>query len=209
MSTISLEEAKKRKGFYPRGASKLMTVVMLLAVINIALVVSAGYMLATKDESVDYYAVTCDSDPIKLNSLSTAMVSAKQLLQWANVAAVAAYNYNFVNWRQRMDELRPYFSAQGWESFYPSFSEQQVGPMVAKKTMVSAVAIDVPVIEQRGVLQGRYTWRVAVPLLVSYQTASVKTQEKILVRMVISRVPVVQTPRGIAVMQFHTARFSG
>ncbi len=209
MSNDSLMEAKKRKGFYPRGAGKLMTVVMMLAVINIVLIARAGYLLVTKDESVEYYAVTCDSDPIKLNSLSAAIVSSNQLLQWANVAAIAAYNYNFVNWRQRMDELRPYFSKQGWEGFYPEFRSSQVDPMVEKKTVVSAVAIDVPVIERRGVMQGRYTWRVAVPLLVSYQTASVKTQEKVLIRLVISRVPVVQTPRGIAIMQFNTSRFNG
>ena len=94
-------------------------------------------------------------------------------------------------------------------SLLPLFAQAQISLSLPDTTVKSGEIIDVPVIEQRGVLQGRYTWRVAVPLLVSYQTASVKTQEKILVRMVISRVPVVQTPRGIAVMQFHTARFSG
>ncbi len=206
MSNVSLDRSRKRKGYYTKGSRKFVLVVIILALVNLGLLASAGVLLMTKDDSVDYYAVTCDSDPIKLNSLSTAIVSAKQLLRWANVAAISAYNYNFVNWRQRMGELRPYFSAAGWQGFYPSFKKSQVDAMVEKKAMVSAVAMDVPVVEQRGVLQGRYTWRIALPLLVTYQTASATIKENILVRMVVSRVPVVQTPRGIAIIQFHTTK---
>jgi intracellular multiplication protein IcmL len=204
VSNASLDESRGRKGFYANGSRKLIMTIIFLACVNVGLIVSACALMLTKDDTADYYAVTCSSDPIKLNALSDAMVSAKQLLRWANVAAVSAYNYNFVNWRQRMGELRPYFSKAGWDGFYPSFKTSQLDPNVAKKIMVSAVATDVPVIELRGVFDGRYRWRVAVPLLITYQTASKKLKENILVRMVVSRVPVIQTPRGIAIVQFNT-----
>lgn len=206
MAKHSLHTARQRKGFHVRGSRGLLIAVLVLILVNIGLITSAGFLLWTKDDTADYFAVTCDSDPIKLHSLSTAIVSADQLLRWANVAAISAYNYNFVNWRQRMGELRPYFSAEGWNNFYPSFKAGQIDAMVEKKAMVNAVAIDVPVIEQRGVLNGRYTWRVAVPLLLTYTTASETLKEKVIVRMLVSRVPVVQTARGIAIIQFHSVR---
>jgi intracellular multiplication protein IcmL len=209
MGNASLQNSRERKGYYVRGSRKLVAVIFVLALINLGLFMSAGYLVVSQDESTDYYAITCDSDPVRLDPLSSAVVTADQLLRWANVAAISAYNYNFVNWRQRMGELRPYFSKSGWDGFYSSFKSSQVDPMVAKKTMVSAVALGVPVIEQRGVLNGRYTWRVAIPLLVTYQSSSDKSQERLLVRMLIGRVPAVLTPRGIAISQFHTSGLGG
>ena len=208
MSNLSLDQSRARKGYHAQGSRKLIVAIMLLVVLNVALVVSALILIYTKSDKADYYAVTCTSDPVKLHPLSTAMVSSEQLLRWAKVAAVSAYNYNFVNWQQRTNELRPYFSSAGWNAFFPEFKKSQIMPMVEKKTLVSSVATDVPVIELRGVFNGRYRWRVAVPLLVTYQTASKKVMEKVMVRMVVSRVPVVQTPRGIAIVQFNVNKIT-
>ena len=205
MANKAVAQARKRKHYTRdryRTATKALIALMLL---NLVLVAAVAGLTMTRDETIDYYAITCDSDPIRLSPLSSALVSARQLLDWTNEAASAAFNFNFVNWRAKMGELRPYFSVQGWGAFYNAFKKSQLDPVIAKKLMVTAVATDVPVIEHRGILNGRYTWRIAIPILVTYQSPSDTTQKRMIARIVVSRVPTVQTARGIAIVQFNVS----
>ena len=72
----------------------------------------------------------------------------------------------------------------------------------AKKLIVSAVATRAPVILQKGILNGRFAWRVQMPVLVTYQSASEFTQQSNVVTMLISRVSTLNSPRGIGISQF-------
>lgn len=202
MTTRSLSDVRKEPGFNQRGTRWLMRVAALLTVVNVALLLLGMYAFYSREKQSDYYAVTCDSEPIKLDSLSTAVVSAPQLLDWAYSAAISMYNFNFGNWNQKVQEMRPLFSAEGWQAFYPNFKATQIDPAIEKSTFVTSVATDAPIIERRGAVNGIYRWRIAIPMLVTYQTSSDKAQQKIMVRLVISRVPTVQNPRGIAIVQF-------
>ncbi|MCK1862760.1 DotI/IcmL/TraM family protein, partial [Legionella pneumophila] len=45
-------------------------------------------------------------------------------------------------------------------------------------------------------LNGRYSWRVQMPILVTYQSASEFTQQNNVVTMLITRVSTLNSPRG-------------
>ncbi len=71
--------------------------------------------------------------------------------------------------------------------------------------IVSAVATKAPVILQKGILNGRFAWRVQMPLLVTYQSANEFSQANNVVTMLISRVSTLNSPRGIGISQFVVA----
>jgi intracellular multiplication protein IcmL len=74
--------------------------------------------------------------------------------------------------------------------------------VLAKKLVVSAVATGAPVILQQGLLFGTYTWRVQLPVLVTYQSASEFSQQTVTITMLITRVSTLTTPKGIGIAQF-------
>ena len=75
-----------------------------------------------------------------------------------------------------------------------------------KQLVVSAVATGTPVITQEGVVDGRYSWNVQIPLLLSYQSSSeTNFSQPVIVTMLITRVPVLNNPRGIAIAQFYAS----
>lgn len=200
MGQVTDKQAREVNGYHRRGTNKLLIFALCLLVINFGLMGIGFYAFFTRDKMTDYYAVTCNSDPVKLDSLGVAVVGKKQLLNWAHASAIAIYNFNYGNWKQKADQVRPLFTQEGWQSFYPNFKASQIDPAIEKSTFVTAVATDVPVIERQGALNGIYRWRVAIPLLISYQTASDKAEQRVTLRMVVSRVPSVQNPRGIAIV---------
>lgn len=199
MSQLNAKQAKAVNGFHRRGTNKLMFFALILLAINFVLIFLGMYGFYSREKTTDYYAVTCNSDPVKLDSLGVAVVGKQQLLDWAHASAIAIYNFNYGNWQQITNQIRPLFSQDGWEGFYSSFKSSQIDPAVEKSTFVTAVATDVPVIERQGALNGVYRWRVAIPLMITYQTASDQAKQQVVLRMVVTRVPSVQNPRGIAI----------
>lgn len=200
MSQLNRNETRKVSGYHRRGMHKLMTLIMVLMVINIALISVGLYGFFSRDKQTDYYAVTCNSEPVKLDSLGVAVVSRPQLLDWALTSAIAIYNFNYANWPQQVGLIRPLFSSQGWDAFYPSFKQSQIDPAIEKSTFVTAVATAAPVIERQGALNGIYRWRIAIPMMINYETASDNAQQSVVMRLIVSRVPSVQNPRGIAIV---------
>ena len=125
------------------------------------------------------------------------------VLQWANQAAVAAFTYNFVNYRTELQASSGFFTSEGWTQFLTALEDSNnLDAVRAKKLIVSAVATSAPIILQKGVLNGRYSWRVQMPMLVTYQSASEFSQQRNVVTLLISRISTLNSPRGIGIAQF-------
>nr|WP_235776141.1 DotI/IcmL family type IV secretion protein [Rickettsiella massiliensis] len=74
--------------------------------------------------------------------------------------------------------------------------------VISKKLIVSAVATGVPVVLEQGLLAGRYTWKVQIPMLVTFQSASQFSQQSVTVTMLIVRVSPLESPAAIGIAQF-------
>jgi intracellular multiplication protein IcmL len=130
-------------------------------------------------------------------------LSTASLLQWANTAAVAAFTFNFVNYRQELQAASEFFTPEGWNAYLQSLQDSDnLVAVIQKKLVVSAVATGAPIINQSSVVSGRYTWQVQMPLLVTYQSLSQITQQSLMVNMVITRISTLDSPRGIGIAQF-------
>jgi len=150
-----------------------------------------------------YFATTVDGRIMPLYPLSEPMISPPELLQWAHRASIGAYTYNFVNYRDAMQELQNQFTPDGWRYYEDALKmSRNLEMVIAKKLIVSAVATGTPVILDQAIINGRYSWKVQIPLLVSYQSPNEQTQRAVIVMMIISRVPTVDMPKGIAIVSF-------
>jgi intracellular multiplication protein IcmL len=175
---------------------------LILLVIIVILVVTVLYQITNRPEP-KYFATTVDGRIMPLYPLSEPMLSPAELLQWAHGAAISAYTYNFVNYRDAMQQLQNQFTPDGWTYYEDALRVSRNLEMVlAKKLVVSAVATGTPVILDQAVIDGRYSWKVQIPLLVSYQSPNEQTQTPVIVMMIISRVPTVDMPKGIAIVSF-------
>ena len=140
---------------------------------------------------------------MKLYPLSVPVVSNSYLLSWVNQAAVAAYTYNFVNYRAQLQSASDYFTPDGWRGFEQALTaSRNLQTVIARKLVATAVATGAPVIEDQRVIAGRYSWRISLPILIKYESASTQFKQSLVVRMIVVRVPTVDNPRGIAIQQF-------
>lgn len=202
MADNSSEIVYLRNNFYRDNYRKVVLAVLFLLFINIVLLGIIFFQLNNKP-TPKYFATSDDGRIIPLYPLSVPMIAPTELLQWATRTAVSAYTYNFVDYRDALQRVQNRFTSDGWKHFENALkSSRNLEAVIGKKLIVSSVATAAPVILEQGVINGRYAWKVQLPLLVTYQGSGEQTQQPVVVTMVISRVPTYNMPTGIAVASF-------
>lgn len=202
MSDDALTAVTLRNNFYRDGQRKILVILLLSMGSN--LILGAGlFYIMTHPPAPKYFATSINGRITPLFPLDDPNQSDSAVLQWANQAAIAAFTYNFVNYRSELQASSGFFTADGWSQFLNALqSSNNLDAVKTKKLVVSAVATRAPVILQKGVLNGRFSWRVQMPLLITYQSASEFTQQNNVVTMLITRVSTLNSPRGIGIAQF-------
>jgi len=202
MAEDALTAVALRNNFYRDGQRKMILVLLVSMIANVILAFILAYIITHPPEP-KYFATSINGRITPLFPLNQPNQSDSAVLQWANQAAIAAYTYNFVNYRTELQASSGFFTADGWDQFLMALQQSNnLDAVRAKKLIVSAVATRAPIILQKGILNGNYSWRVQMPLLVTYQSASEFSQQNNVVTMLITRVSPLNYPRGIGISQF-------
>ncbi|WP_028388106.1 type IVB secretion system apparatus protein IcmL/DotI [Legionella fairfieldensis] len=209
MAEDALTTVGIRNDFYRDGQRKIILALLLSIFINVVMASLLFYFL-THPPAPQYFATTINGRITPLYPLNEPNQSDSAVLQWANQAAIAAFTYNFVNYRDELQASSGFFTAEGWTQFLNALQQSNnLDAVKAKKLIVSAVATRAPIILQKGLLNGVYSWRVQMPILVTYQSASEFSQQNNVVTMLINRVSTLNSPRGIGISQFVVGPASG
>lgn len=202
MAEDALAVVTLRNEFYKDSQRKVILALLIAILINVVLGSLLVYMI-THPPAPKYFATSINGRITPLFPLNEPNQSDSAVLQWANQAAIAAFTYNFVNYRDELQASSGFFTAEGWDQFLNALQQSNnLDAVKAKKLIVSAVATRAPIILQKGPLNGVYSWRVQMPILVTYQSASEFTQQNNVVTMLITRVSTLNSPRGIGISQF-------
>jgi len=209
MAEDALTVVALRNKFYKDSQHKVIFALLVAVAVNFVMASLLVYMI-THPPAPKYFATSINGRITPLFPLNEPNQSDSAVLQWANQAAIAAFTYNFVNYRDELQASSGFFTAEGWDQFLTALQQSNnLDAVKAKKLIVSAVATRAPIILQKGILNGNYSWRVQMPILVTYQSASEFTQQNNVVTMLVTRVSTLNSPRGIGISQFVVAPASG
>lgn len=209
MADDAMTAVMLRNDFYRDGQRKMILILIFSIIVNVILASMLTYLITHPPEP-RYFATSINGRITPITALNLPNQSDSAVLQWANQAAIAAFSYNFVNYRSELIASSGFFTAEGWDQFITALAaSNNLEAVKAKKLVVSAVATMAPVILQKGVLNGRYAWRIQMPILVTYQSASEFSQQNLVVTMLVTRVDPLNFPRGIGIAQFVSAPASG
>jgi intracellular multiplication protein IcmL len=144
-----------------------------------------------------------------LHSLSEPVLTSQYILEWASLAARKAFNLDFVHYEDQLAEAKPYFTPDGWDKFEAALkSSGLLESVTGKKLVMSAIVSGTPVVLNRAVIHGRFTWTMQLPVLVSFTSSSENRKEPLIITMNVQRVPSLEAPQGIQISDFQ-ARDAG
>lgn len=205
MADNAITAVVHRNQFYRDNYRRAMIVLLLSILLNSILAGTLIYIV-TNPPQPKYFPTSVNGRITPLLALDQPNQTDSAVLQWANQAATAAYSYNWLTYRKELQAASEFFTRSGWRDFLQALQESNtLEAVTSKKLIVSAVATRAPTILDKGVMNGVYTWRVQIPLLVTFQSGSEFTQQNNIVTMTIVRVSSLSNPRGIGISQFLVA----
>ena len=209
MTDETLQTVTLQNTFMIDGQRKL-TLALFLTVSVVALLSLFLLYMVTHPPEPKYFATSVNGRITPLVPFDEPNQSDSAILQWANQAAISSFSYNFVNYTDELQAASTYFTPDGWQQFVQALNDSgNLDQVKNKKLIVSAVATRAPIILQKGILNGRFSWRIQMPILVTYQSASEFTQQNIVVTMLVTRISTLESPRGIGISQFVVGLASG
>jgi len=149
-----------------------------------------------------FYAVQPDGKETLLIPYDEPNLLPETILRWASKAATAAYTFDFVNYKNQIAAVKPYFTEQGFADYSNSVN-LLISRVLDQKIFVYGVVVGTPVISNEGPLPGYdYVWRVQIPFLVSYLSTAGPKKQNYTVVLSIVRVPTNVNKQGIGIDQF-------
>lgn len=186
MEKNALELVKLRNDFYRDNFRRMVWVLLICLVIIAVLVVGLLTMANRKPQSY-YFASTTDGRIIPLAPLQMPVISDEAVRSWVARNVPQIYTLDFVHYRQQYQRLRQYFTPFGWEQFTSAFSDQ-LNKVVSQRLITSASPSNVAIITGKAVIDGVFSWRIQMPLVISIQKGDSQSVERVILRLVVQRV---------------------
>ena len=192
-----------RNEFYRDGYRTLLRIAVIEAMIILAMVGAMYFVISAHQPENRYFATTEDGRLVPMIALSEPNLSVPALMSWSAQAATEVMTFGFNDYKRRLQQASRNFTRLGWVSFTSALEKSRIIEMVeANGQVVSAAPASAPILISEGVVNGRYQWQVQVPLVVTYQAGSSVRDDKMLVTLLLVRVPKLESPNGVGIEQW-------
>ena len=201
LDAIQQKYIPRDNSFYKHYYHYFLLGVMALIVLMLVTLSIVLYQTMHRPEP-QFMATQSNGQQMELSPFDEPNLLPDTLIRWASKAAILAYTFDFYDYANEIQSARPYFTDEGWSSYLGSVNHLFEN-ITTNKLIVTSVVSGTPVISNQGELPDTgYTWRIQMPFLVTYQSASTTSQQNFLVSVTIVRVPTNINPQGIGINQF-------
>jgi len=187
MKVDRLQLVKLRNGFYKDGFRRMSFMLLLSLIINLILM-TALLITHNKESRPIYFAATADGSLKKLDPVSDAVYSTEQISAWVAQKIPSILHLNFMDYKDQLLKSKKYFTPDGWSNFNNAFTSM-IKQITNKRLLTSATIPHTPVVTDKLMLAGSYSWYVQVPVNVTFESQDGSyTMNQYVWRVLVSRV---------------------
>lgn len=196
------EIVRLKSDFYRDGYHKIVLCLGLIIIAIVLLIASCIYLYVKKPPPI-YFPTDKEWRILPPVSVEVPYLTTADLLQWVGNVMMAVFYYDFVNYKDQLQENRTYFTDKGWLAFQGMLNNYASQDMIdVQKTFVNGVPDGAPFIINEGLLENRYSWWVQIPVRITYTYAAqeVSTKSKqITFQVLVVRIPTLNNIYGVAI----------
>ena len=186
MEKNALELVKLRNTFYRDNFRRMVWVLLVSVLVNVGLVVTLVTFYHQKPRSF-YFASTTDGRIIPVYPLTRPVISDEAVRSWVARNVPQIYTLDFVHYRQQYQQLKQYFTEYGWQQFTGAFRDQ-LNKVINERLITSASPTDVAIITGKAVIDGVFSWKVQLPLVISIQKGGTASVEHVVLSLIVQRI---------------------
>lgn len=190
----------RRTESYRNGYRRLIWASYLLGALILVLIGALIFTIVTKWPQDRYFAQTSEGATMQLVGLARPNIGQQAMFDWAAESASQILTFGFNDYNSKLTAARSRFTEDGWVSFGPKMSASAFfKTMISEQQIITAVPMAPPVLFSEGMMLGRYSWVIQVPMMLTVRSGSVSRSLTQTVRMIVIEVPTQVNPMGIAI----------
>lgn len=151
---------------------------------------------------VDNKGFLIDQPKININNLGPDHDNGL-VVYWAKQLVLKMFDYDYINYRSALEELRNYFAPGGHSLFMRALTESKnMESIKSSKRVLRATIAGDAVVKKVGILNDRYAWQIFVPVDIAYENITDDPlNQKITAKMWVIRTSTLKCPFfGLAVV---------
>ena len=162
--------------------------------------VVANIYLGSRSVEYRYFVSNPDGSIQEIEVLNRPIQSERQVLNWVTQVISQAYSLSFANYRQQLNDIKSNFTDSGWRGFQQAIENTDyLDSLLENQLVTSAVPRGAPIVVAQGLIGSIYGWRIQLPLLVTYKSASINRHQELLVEITVVRRPAHEDPIGLGI----------
>lgn len=181
-----LKEVVLRNSFYRDNFRRMVWVLLVSIMLNLVLVVALVLLNNTRPAPI-YFAATADGRLVRLQPLTQPVLSDGSIKSWVTRSVPEIYSLDFINYRRQLSQAEKYFTPFGWQNFLQAFNAE-LANIRDQQLVATASVSDQPVILGSAVINGVYSWKVQVPIMVNYVKGGQEQTQHFVWTLVLQRV---------------------
>lgn len=195
-----LQRVRLRNDFYRDGFYKALLVLALLIAAIILLAAASLYLHNTKPAPVTF-ATGAEWRVLQEAPVEQPYLDQADLLQWVGTVLQSSFHYDFVNYPAQLAGYAPSFTANGWKAFQALLATANISLIQVQndKLFINGSAAGAPIIVNQGLLQGRYSWWVQMPVDISYSSVNRNNVTTLILQALVVRVPTTNNINGVLI----------
>ena len=185
---------------YAMAAHSLRVAMLSIAVAILSLIVMIGAITMKSDPK--FFAVDPDGRVTQLHPLDHPVLSSNQMVTWTVDNLTNALSIDFLRYREQLRDIEPYFTPEGYAAFLNAYKDSgNLDLVINNRYIVQAILNGTPIITGEGVIRGVYTWRMNIPLQISFHAGARTTNQNVTAQVVVRRVHPNRNQGGLAIHQ--------
>ncbi len=178
---------------------------LMLAVIfsQLAFIASLVWYLCLQIQNLPeplYFFTTKNEQIIHPVPLEEPAVTTPYVLNLVNEVVNSAYTFNYRNIQHQLKLIKEYFDDRGQQSFFAFLSSDPfMKDVIKERLVVSATVMKAPQILVEGLFEGRYSWRIMLPIVVVYQNDLASKKRELELECIVWRVPETESPNKLKI----------
>ncbi len=180
---------------------------VIAATLVVTGLMSAIFWRIKHPEEPKYYQIQNNQGQKQFTSLTPLihhLFSRESLLLWVEEAVGDIYTFNGINYQQKFNQLLANdFTAAGADSFRKALDDSQLLNQVTTQQLnLTGIVSGQPVILDEGPLMGTYSWKIQMPVLLTFESASAINTKQVIVTVLVDTVPSTESPKEVLISQF-------
>lgn len=199
-----------RNAFYKR-LHFFVLYALILAIVVIGILTGILIHMLRYPTPPLYFATDAVSRLIPVIPVDKPNMSLDDVKNWTIEAIQKAMSFDFINFRAQLQSAQKYFLDYGWRNYMDSLTlSRNLLGVQQNKFVTLAQVIGQPKLNTQGTLAGAYAWRLDMPVIVTVMYPPFDEKSFFTnywqVSAVVQRAPILQSYRGLGILQIITTR---